>query len=194
MALIGLSDVALDQGHVGAARALAEEAVLVLSEIGDRWFMALGLEEYAAVAVAEQQAEAAARLFGAAEALRQAIECPLPEARRAPYERQVAAARRLLNAPTFSRAWMEGGLMTPEQALRSMPTAASPTASPAAALTARELEVLRQLATGLTNAQIAAQLVVSPTTINAHLRNIYGKLGLTSRTAAVRFALDHGLS
>ena len=103
--------------RVIAARALAEEALLVLNEIGDRWFMALGLELYAAVAVAEQRAEPAARLFGAAEALRESIACPLPEARRASYERQLAAARSLLKAPRFAQAWTEGRLMTVPQAL-----------------------------------------------------------------------------
>ena len=194
MALIGLTDIELERRNVTAARALVEEALLVLNEIGDRWFLALALEEFASVAAAEQQAVAAARLFGAAQALREAIDCPLPEARRARYERQVAAARAQLNAQTFARAWTEGRLLTPEQALRALPPPPRPPAPAAAELTARELEVLRLLATGLTNAQIAAQLVVSPTTINAHLRNIYSKLGLTSRTAAVRFAVDHGLA
>jgi DNA-binding NarL/FixJ family response regulator len=60
-------------------------------------------------------------------------------------------------------------------------------------LTAREVEVLRLLATGLTNHQIAEQLFVSQTTINAHLRNIYGKLGVSSRLAAARFAMENSL-
>jgi len=58
---------------------------------------------------------------------------------------------------------------------------------------AREIEVLRLLATGLSNAQISEKLVVSPTTVNAHLRNIYGKLGVKSRTAAAHFAVESGL-
>ena len=61
-------------------------------------------------------------------------------------------------------------------------------------LTAREVEVLRLLSAGLTNAQIAAHLVVSPTTINAHLRSIYNKLDVTSRSAATRFAVEQGLA
>jgi ATP/maltotriose-dependent transcriptional regulator MalT len=61
-------------------------------------------------------------------------------------------------------------------------------------LTAREVEVLRLLARGLTNAQIAEELVVSLLTVKAHLRSIYSKLGVTSRSAATRYALEHGLS
>jgi predicted ATPase/DNA-binding CsgD family transcriptional regulator len=61
-------------------------------------------------------------------------------------------------------------------------------------LTAREIEVLRLVTTGLTNAQVAQRLVISPVTVNAHLRVIYGKLGVPSRTAATRYAVEHGLT
>ncbi|MDR3573055.1 MAG: tetratricopeptide repeat protein [Anaerolineaceae bacterium] len=60
-------------------------------------------------------------------------------------------------------------------------------------LTERELEVLKLLAQGLTNAQIAEKLVVSPLTINAHLRSIFNKLDVTTRTAAARQAIELGL-
>jgi DNA-binding NarL/FixJ family response regulator len=58
----------------------------------------------------------------------------------------------------------------------------------------REAEVLRLLARGLTDAQIADDLVVSRRTVHAHLRAIYRKLDVGSRSAATRWALEHGLS
>jgi DNA-binding CsgD family transcriptional regulator len=61
-------------------------------------------------------------------------------------------------------------------------------------LTGRELEVLRLVAEGLTDAQVAARLFVSRNTVNAHLRGIYGKLGVTSRAAATRLAIEHRLA
>ncbi len=49
------------------------------------------------------------------------------------------------------------------------------------------------MAQGLTDAEVAAELSISPRTIGGHLRSVYGKIGVSSRTAATRFALDHGL-
>jgi DNA-binding NarL/FixJ family response regulator len=60
-------------------------------------------------------------------------------------------------------------------------------------LTEREVEVLRLVARGLSDAQIAELLVISPRTVNAHLRSIYSKLNITSRHAATHFALEHHL-
>ena len=68
--------------------------------------------------------------------------------------------------------------------------------SPAAialGLTRREIDVLRLLSEGLSNAQIAEQLVLSVVTVNSYLRSIYGKLNVPSRTAATRYALDHDI-
>jgi ATP/maltotriose-dependent transcriptional regulator MalT len=73
--------------------------------------------------------------------------------------------------------------------------AAPAPASPAPfGLSARELDVLRLLAEGLTDPQIAERLFVSRHTVNAHLRAIYGKLGVNTRAAAARLALEHGLA
>jgi DNA-binding NarL/FixJ family response regulator len=63
-----------------------------------------------------------------------------------------------------------------------------------AGLTAREREVLQLLARGLSNAQIAEELVVSLLTVKAHLRSIYSKLVVTSRVGATRYAVEHHLS
>lgn len=76
-------------------------------------------------------------------------------------------------------------------------TAGSESAGPEPAfpepLTGREKEVLKYLVEGLTDPEIAEALVISPRTVHAHLRNIYGKLGVNSRTAAARLVLEHEL-
>ena len=97
--------------------------------------------------------------------------------------------------------------MIPQQALAAQGKASTPsqhsTESPSipsrnaainlAGLTAREVEVLRWVALGLTDAQVAEQLIISPRTVTSHLSSIYNKLGVTSRAAATRFAVDHRL-
>jgi DNA-binding NarL/FixJ family response regulator len=60
-------------------------------------------------------------------------------------------------------------------------------------LTVRELEVLRLLATGKTNAAIAGDLVVAARTVDRHVSNIFNKLGVSSRAAATAFAYEHQL-
>ena len=60
-------------------------------------------------------------------------------------------------------------------------------------LTAREVDVLRLVAQGLADAQIAEQLVISPRTVNSHLTSIYSKIQVSSRAAATRYAMEHQL-
>jgi DNA-binding CsgD family transcriptional regulator len=62
-----------------------------------------------------------------------------------------------------------------------------------AGLTAREVEVLRLLARGLANKEIAERLVISPKTVGNHVEHIYAKIGSSSRAAASLFAMQHGL-
>lgn len=64
----------------------------------------------------------------------------------------------------------------------------------AGVLTAREREVLRLVATGRTNRDIASVLVISEHTVGRHLQNIFAKLGLSSRAAATAYAYEHDLA
>ncbi len=61
------------------------------------------------------------------------------------------------------------------------------------ALSAREREVLKHVAAGNTNKEIATQLVISEHTVGRHLENIFTKLGVTSRAAATAYAYEHHL-
>jgi DNA-binding NarL/FixJ family response regulator len=62
-----------------------------------------------------------------------------------------------------------------------------------AGLTAREVEVLRLLARGLSNKQIAERLVISPKTVGNHVEHIYTKIDASTRARASLFAMQHGL-
>ena len=68
-----------------------------------------------------------------------------------------------------------------------------PPAEPPAGLTAREVEVLRLLARGLTNKQAARRLAISPKTVGRHVESIYSKIGASTRAAAALFAVEHDL-
>ena len=87
--------------------------------------------------------------------------------------------------------------MTPEQAVEYAlePRPEEPNSPPAypAGLSAREVEVLKLVAKGMTNAQIATELYISHRTVNAHLGSIYHKLGSSTRAEATRFAPEHDL-
>jgi DNA-binding NarL/FixJ family response regulator len=140
-------------------------------------------------------------MFGAAEALHEAIGMPLLPADRAIFDPFVREARTRIGKDDFDRAWSAGRQLLAEgleavidYALDSdaVPDKKTGTTSPCG-LTVREVEVLRLVAQGLTDAQVAEQLVISPRTVNAHLTSIYSKMGVNSRAAATRFAVEEGL-
>lgn len=91
-----------------------------------------------------------------------------------------------------------GSGAAPTSASASEPAAPAPREVPeelrAEPLTAREVEVLECLVSGLTNREIAARLIVSENTVKYHLRNILQKLHLQNRAQVVAFALRHGLT
>ena len=85
------------------------------------------------------------------------------------------------------------GVFAEERLLQSRKGDDRQAIAPCAGLSAREVEVLRLVAQGLTNTQVAQQLVISPRTVNWHLTTIYSKLGISSRSAATRYALEQHL-
>jgi predicted ATPase/DNA-binding CsgD family transcriptional regulator/tRNA A-37 threonylcarbamoyl transferase component Bud32 len=203
--LLLLASMAVLQDDHATARGLYEESLVIAKELGHKRFIASCLEGLANVTFAQDQPAKAARLWGAAESLREAIGAPNPLVDHA---RMVAAARTQLGEKIFAAMWAEGRMMTPEQALiaqgrETIPEtdlAGQPSAPPARqaptyldGLTAREVEVLRLVAQGLTNEQVAERLVVSPRTISTHLTSIFGKIGVSSRSAATRYAIEHHL-
>jgi predicted ATPase/class 3 adenylate cyclase/DNA-binding CsgD family transcriptional regulator len=199
--LFVLGKVAESQGDYAAARARYEESVALGREVGDNLSIPFYLEGLAGMVAIQGDPAWAARLWGMAECLRETMGTPLPPVYHADYQRSVAVARTHLGKQAFAAAWDERRSMTPEQALAAQdqpilskpsPLAKSAATSPDG-LTAREVEVLRLLAQGLTDAQIAENLVLSLHTIHAHLRTIYSKLGVTSRSAATRYAFEHQL-
>jgi DNA-binding NarL/FixJ family response regulator len=137
--------------------------------------------------------------------------CPasgtFPPGERAFVARALPVVRAELGEETFTMSWAVGRTMTPEQALAAVGRIALSIQPPAQATRSARMEhqqlpsshdltgreVLCPVARGLTDAQIAEALVISPRTVNAHLRSIYTKLNITSRNAATYFAVEHDL-
>ena len=106
----------------------------------------------------------------------------------APPERLVAAVRAVaageeLFAPTVLRRLVEAYVREPPDDAGDV----------LAVLTDREREVLRAMAGGLTNAEIAAALYLSPATVKTHINNAFARIGVRNRVEALRYAMRHGL-
>ncbi len=114
--LHNLGYVALAQGDPRGASARFQESIALFRGLGDRPGVAECLAGLAGSAAA-QQPEAAARLFGAAADLLEAVGAPMSATNRADHERSIAAARALLDQEPFEQAWAEGRTLTQEQAI-----------------------------------------------------------------------------
>ncbi|MFL5731697.1 MAG: tetratricopeptide repeat protein [Chloroflexia bacterium] len=219
VALENLGHLARLQGHPNEARRFFMEALPLRIYLGNKrataawvWGMAAALQSFGPA-----HSHDAAMLFGWAEGVF-ADTSPLTGLEGAEYTRTLAALRSQLGDDLFSGLAALGRTMSDDEAIELAsrePTAApgaaleeqasppartlppNPTAPPgevlAEELTAREVEVLRLVATGKSNSEVARDLNVSTNTVQTHLRSIYSKLGITSRTEAARFAFDHNI-
>ena len=214
VALDNLGWAALLQGDYERARTSYEESLVVCKELGDKMVARDSLEGMACIAGAQGETLRAARLFGAVQALQETLReavafqlTPEEEAWREPYR---TTTRSLLGEAAWEGALAQGGAMGMEEAIEyalsteepfvTTPSTTTEQSSPSskfehpAGLTSREVEVLRLVAAGMTSAQIAKGLFLSPRTVETHITSIYHKLGVASRAAATRFALEQGLA
>jgi predicted ATPase/DNA-binding CsgD family transcriptional regulator len=211
--LNNLGIVALRQGDDAQAEVRHREALLLTREVGAHEPMACALEGLAGVIAARGRPERAARLLGAASALRAAIGSPRIAQFEEEYARLTPAVQEALGAEAFAAAIAEGRAAplvevlvaaltdgtTPESA--PVPESASAAArqtglrvAPPAGLTRRQVDYLRLLALGHTNREIARALVVSETGVEQMLVRVYEKIHARNRAEAIRFAIDHGLT
>jgi non-specific serine/threonine protein kinase len=200
--------LACDEGDYTTARARFAETVedaplLQLYRYAVPWV----LQGYAKLATGEGHHARALRLAGAATALHQALGQSVGLASEAYFRRSLQPAWQALGEQEGKAAFEEGQAMSFEEALAYALEAPPPQrgagdtsgvgqeeieADPTG-LSARELEVLKLVAEGLTDSQVAQRLYLSPRTIGHHLRSAYRKLGVSSRTAAVKEAAERSL-
>ncbi|MBV9353894.1 MAG: hypothetical protein JO023_00055, partial [Chloroflexi bacterium] len=193
--LTSLGHIRIDQGQPAAALAAFAESIKLARASGERVRLIHALEGCARC-LAASDPDAAVRLAGATAAQRRSLGVePWPSERRY-LDGWLAVARRTLGPSAYQRAWDDGRASTLDQAvslaeaLLVVPPAA---AAPTEVLSPREQEVAVLLAQGLTNKQIASELVVSPATVRSHVEHILDKLDLRSRAQVATWASQHGL-
>jgi DNA-binding CsgD family transcriptional regulator/tetratricopeptide (TPR) repeat protein len=221
-ALTALGRIARRQGRLGRATVCLAESIQVHREEAFRAGVVECLEALAGTivqragntsgaAARREQVLAAARLFGAAEALRDLIGLPVSPADRPGYDQDVASMRAVLGRSALAEACAEGrstewreaveqvlarpaGQDAPVPGLATAPSASRATvAGSEARFSPRQYEVALLIARGRTNRQIAAELVVGERTVETHVTNVLQKLGLTSRTQIVAWVVERGL-
>lgn len=189
-------EISIASGEIDTARSAADELRDLAAASGAPLLQAMADRSAGAVHLADGDARAALGALRRAYATWQALD--------APYE--AARARVLIGVACRQLDDEEGAAMELESArevfarLGARPDlarldalSATPSARTPGGLTARELEVLRLLASGSTNRAIAADLYISEKTVARHVSNIFSKLGLSSRSAATAYAYQHEL-
>lgn len=206
--------------HPRQAVTCFREAVRLNQILGNKIEMIGCYKQLAWLAYHYGQAQAAVQLWQAAMALRSVTPSVHPLLSHPELEAQITQLRQQITVQAASNAYQPSLDLTIDELTQYLtttdhlpplvppvtgvaenahglhPTAPTPIAAPSPLLeelTSREADVLRLLVQGLTYVQIAEQLVISPRTVDAHLRTIYGKLGVRSRHEATRLATEHHL-
>jgi DNA-binding CsgD family transcriptional regulator len=180
------------------------ESLSLSQSIGDKEQVANCLTELASVAAGGKPGDAIT-IYAATEALRSAIGAPISPADRVRYETALANVQHRLSKPAFQAAWHAGLSISTDEAIAlahqlfepstiARPSKITPPPEKVATfgITTRELEVLRLLAAGKSNNEIANELSISVLTAKTHVSRILFKLDLPSRAAAVAFYHWHG--
>lgn len=203
LSLADLGVTRLLMGERQTVRPLLEESIALAEALGEYRTLALDLAIMALLVIAERQFARATRLLGAAEAVRTAAGLPIPPAERPYHERAEAQARAALGDAAFAEEWATGGSWTVAEMVAYARATGEPTPRPARAmrapdifplpLTRREREILPLVAQGLSNARIAVALSIGARTVEMHVTNLLGKLGLENRAQAAAWAATHGV-
>ena len=199
----GCGTVAYGAGDYRRAGNLLCESLRYWHSIQDPRSIASCLEAMAAVVCTANSPLPAARILGAAQAIRERADTPLSCRALPSYGALVTAVRARLDDHTYAEAWLAGHAQATDEAVAAATAACRACIQETApgqqtrqdhfGLSPRELEVLRLLAEGRSNRQIAEALFISPATVKRHVTAVLGKLELPSRSAATAFAHTHGL-
>ncbi len=190
LALQNLAYVELGLRRWDAAQSGFQEALGLWRKAGARHGLALCLIGLAGVLAGLRRDQLGARFLGAADALLESIGVRLEASDSQDYSHIQGSLRTRLSTQFKEEHWT--GRQTGLDELLALLQESEAEPSPEG-LTPRETEVLKATATGASNKEVAEMLVISPQTVMVHLRSIYRKLNVTSRTAASRWAVENGL-
>jgi predicted ATPase/DNA-binding NarL/FixJ family response regulator len=191
-----LAQAARDAGDLPRAAGLLGESLAATAEMGDRNQRASTLAAVVTVATGREPGIAAATLYGAAEAAMESAGIVLDPIDAAPFARAGALLQATVGEQRVLEARARGRELDREQIDRladRLLAGEQGVAPPGSVLSRREREVVRLLAAGMTNAEIASRLILSEHTVHRHVANILVKLGARSRTAAAVTAAERGL-
>jgi DNA-binding CsgD family transcriptional regulator len=188
-ALYGLAFLNLDRGDFALASAQAHQSLTLCVELGDTRGGTYEFEALGCIAAAQVQLRRAARLFGAAEVLREPLGDFASATLQAARERALVGIRAQLGEREFATATTEGRRLSFDQAVALARSAELLEKEPGG-LSAREREVAQLVARGLSNRDIADTLVLTERTVESHLTHIFGKLELRSRSQLTAWVLD----
>jgi DNA-binding CsgD family transcriptional regulator len=194
IALLTRARVALAQGDPGQAERDAHEALAVAVAVDAHPTTPEALECLAGLAADAGSHLEAARLLGAASALRRSMGIVRFKVYDDAYESSVALVRNTLTDNEFESAWAEGFALSVSEAIAYVQRGRGERKRPSSgwtSLTPTERDVVRLLSEGIGNKDIATRLFVSPRTVATHLTHIYAKLGLTSRVQLAQEAARH---
>ncbi|HYI26093.1 MAG TPA: helix-turn-helix transcriptional regulator, partial [Thermomicrobiales bacterium] len=184
-----------DRGNWTRALSLYKEALAIGRTDQAKRIVIEVIESVAMVAAHANHLERSAVLLGAAEGLRERIGLRYrPPRNRSFLERTIEATRLGLSAEMYAAAWQTGRNYFEGEAIAAALDFNDRTVQPATfALTARESEILRLLATGMTDPEIADALFISVRTVEHHVASVYRKLDVRTRSAATSTAIAAGI-
>jgi non-specific serine/threonine protein kinase len=195
-----LGEIATDQGDLDRGEALGRAGVQLAWAIGERRYFAGALTGLARTFAIRGDVEASAHLYGAVDAVLEATGANLPMTALLNFAAAREAVRTSLGDVQFAaahgagRALSRAELLAEGAAFLPIRPSSGRRAEAPFGLTAREREVLRLVAAGQTNREIAAALFVTPRTAATHVTHILAKLGVASRIEATAWAVRHGLA
>jgi DNA-binding CsgD family transcriptional regulator len=193
-ALIARVRVAIAQGEPQQAESDAYDALALITDMQAHLMTPDLFESLAVLLDISGNQRAAARLIGASDAMRRRIGVVRFKAFDAAYDANVTKLCTALGEAEFDKARAEGAALSTEEAIAYAQRGRGERKRPASgweSLTPTEQDVVRQVSEGLSNADVATRLFISPRTVQTHLTHVYAKLGLASRVQLVQEAARH---